>query len=111
FTPSQDFKARNQPKSPELKDIDTVYSSFGQVYDIMTPISMLRAEASIAMGGKLYIPHLLKEFRAVGQSGTPDYRAAHYFESLDPSRPNPKVLPINEDIHHTVVEGMWGVVN
>jgi len=111
WTPSQEFKARMQPKSPEWKDIDTVYASFGQVYDIMTPISMLRAEATIAVGGKMYIPHLLKEFRPVGQKGTPEYRADRHFESLDPNRPNPKVLSIPEDIHHIVVEGMWGVVN
>jgi penicillin-binding protein 2 len=111
WTPSQDFKAKMQPKSPEWKDIDTVYASFGQVYDIMTPISMLRAEAAIAVGGKMYIPHLLKEFKPTGQSGAPDYRPEHTFVPLDSTRPNPKVLPIPEDIHHIVVEGMWGVVN
>jgi len=29
-TPSREFKARNYPTDPEWKDIDTVYSSFGQ---------------------------------------------------------------------------------
>jgi penicillin-binding protein 2 len=111
WTPSQAFKARMQPKTPDWKDIDTVYASFGQVYDIVTPIAMLRAEAGIAMGGRLYIPHLLKEFKAVGQPNTPEYRPAKTFEPQDPNRPNPKVLPIPEDIHHAVVEGMWGVVN
>ncbi len=33
------------------------------------------------------------------------------FQPLDQSRPNPKVIPIPEDIHHAVVEGMWRVVN
>jgi penicillin-binding protein 2 len=111
WTPSREFKKRMQPRDPEWRDIDTVYSSFGQVYDIITPISLLRTVASVSMGGRMYIPHLLKEIRAVGTPGTPDYRPAVEFQPLDPSRPNPKVLPIPEDIDHTVVEGMWGVVN
>src|SRR6185295_13669704 len=40
-----------------------------------------------------------------------DYRPTRNFQSLDPNRPNPKIISIPEDIHHTVVEGMWGVVN
>jgi penicillin-binding protein 2 len=109
-TPSPEFKKKYQPKS-EWTDIDTVYASFGQVYDIITPISLLRTVAGIGIGGRLYIPHLLKELKPVSDPGSPDYRPAHTFEPLDPSRPNPKVLPLPEDIHHTVVEGMWGVVN
>ncbi len=111
WTPSREFKRRMQPKDPEWRDIDTVYSSFGQVYDIITPISLLRAIAAVSMSGKMYVPHLLKEVRPTGTSGAPDYRATAGFQSLDPSRPNPKVLPISEDIHHAVVEGMWSVVN
>lgn len=111
WTPSREFKARMQPRSPEWKDIDTVYASFGQVYDIMTPMAMLRAEAGIGVGGKLYIPHLLKEARAVGEPGTPDYRPAQTFKPLNPDQPNPKIVPIPEDQHQLVVSGMWAVVN
>jgi penicillin-binding protein 2 len=111
WTPSREFKRRMQPRDPEWRDIDTVYSSFGQVYDIITPISLLRTIAAIGIGGRMYIPHLLKEVRPIGTPGTTDYRAMVGFQPLDPSRPNPKVLPIPEDIHHIVVEGMWGVVN
>src|SRR4029453_5329143 len=111
WTPSREFKRRMQPRDPEWKDIDTVYSSFGQVYDVITPISLLRTVAGVAMDGRLYVPHLLKEFKPVGSPGSPEYRPPRTFEPLDPSRPNPKVVPIPEDIHHTVVEGMWGVVN
>jgi len=53
----------------------------------------------------------LKEVPEFGTKGTADYKPAVSFTPLDSSRPNPKVLPIPEDIHHTVVEGMWGVVN
>ena len=100
-----------QPKDPDWRDIDTVYSSFGQVYDIITPISLLRAISAVSMHGKMYIPHLLKEVRPLGSAGTADYRAAAGFQPLDPARPNPKVLPISDDIDHAVVEGMWNVVN
>ena len=111
ITPSLEQKARMQPRDSEWKDIDTVYSSFGQVYDIVTPMSMLRTVAGVGMGGKLYIPHLLKELRAVGQQGDPDYRPVRVFQATDPQRPNPKVIPIPEDQHKVVVDGMWGVVN
>jgi penicillin-binding protein 2 len=111
WTPSREFKRRMQPKDPEWRDIDTVYSSFGQVYDIITPISLLRTIAAVSEGGKMYVPHLLKEVRPIGNSGTPEYQASVGFQPLDPNRPNPKVLPIPEDIHHAVVEGMWNVVN
>ena len=111
WTPSREFKRRMQPRDPEWRDIDTVYASFGQVYDIITPISLLRTVAGISEDGRLYIPHLLKEVKAIGTPGTADYRAAVTFQPLDPSRPNPKIVPIPEDIDHTVVQGMWQVVN
>jgi len=111
LTPSPELKKRTQGENAEWKDIDTVYASFGQVYDVITPIALLRTVAAVANGGKLYVPHLLKEFRPVGERGSADYRPRRLFKPLDPSRPNPKVLPIPEDIDHTVVEGMWGVVN
>jgi len=111
LTPSPDLKARMQPRDAEWRDIDTVYASFGQVYDIVTPISMLRTAAGVGLGGKLYIPHLLKEVRPTGREGESGYRPAHFFQPLDPQRPNPKVIPIPEDQHKVVVDGMWGVVN
>src|SRR5690242_10167298 len=111
WTPSKEFKRRMQPKDPDWRDIDTVYSSFGQVYDIITPISLLRTVSAVSMHGKMYVPHVLKEVRPIGTPGTPDYHPAVGFQSLDSSRPNPKVIPIPEDIDHAVVEGMWSVVN
>jgi penicillin-binding protein 2 len=111
WTPSREFKRRMQPRDPDWRDIDTVYSSFGQVYDIITPISLLRTIAGVSVDGRLYIPHVLKEVRAFGNPGTPDYKPAVKFQPLDPARPNPKVVPIPEDIDQAVVEGMWRVVN
>jgi penicillin-binding protein 2 len=106
WTPSREFKAKMQPRDPEWRDIDTVYASFGQVYDIVTPLAMLRTVAGISVGGKLYVPHLFKEARAIGAPDSPDYRPARTFD-----RPDPKIIPIPEDQHHIVMEGMWGVVN
>src|ERR1041385_7217384 len=111
WTPSREFKRRMQPRDPEWRDIDTVYASFGQVYDIITPISLLRTIAAVSMDGRMYVPHLLKEVREFGTKGSPDYKPAVTFTPLDPSRPNPKILPIPQDIDQRVVEGMWGVVN
>ena len=111
WTPSREFKRKMQPRDPEWRDIDTVYASFGQVYDIITPISLLRTIAAVSVDGQMYIPHLLKEVRAVGNPGTQDYKAPVTFQPLDQSRPNPKVIPIPEAIDHAVVQGMWQVVN
>jgi penicillin-binding protein 2 len=111
WTPSREFKRKMQPRDPEWRDIDTVYASFGQVYDIITPISLLRTISAVSLDGHMYIPHLLKEIRAFGSPGTPEYKPAVTFQPLDPSRPNPKVIPIPEAIDKTVVQGMWQVVN
>ena len=111
WTPSREFKRRMQPRDPDWRDIDTVYASFGQVYDIITPIALLRTIAAVSVDGRMYIPHVLKEVRAIGTPGTPDYKAAVTFQPLDPSRPHPKVIPIPEAIDQTVVQGMWQVVN
>jgi len=78
---------------------------------------MLRTIAGISVGGKLFVPHLLKEVRAIpamGEAGKFDYRperVARAFSPLDASRPNPKVVPISAEHHRMVVEGMWQVVN
>src|ERR1700730_17318741 len=111
-TPSREFKARNYPSDPEWKDIDTVYSSFGQGEDVLTPIALLRAHSAIGMGGKMYVPHLLKELRPTGAVGDPnesDYRPARPARTFD--RPQPKMLGIPEDQSAVVVKGMWSVVN
>jgi penicillin-binding protein 2 len=112
YTPSRELKARLYPTDPEWKDIDTVYSSFGQGEDVLTPIALLRAHSAISMGGKMYVPHLLKELRATGAVGDPDdsdYRPARPARAFD--RPQPKILGIPADQNQVVVKGMWSVVN
>ncbi|MCP9496616.1 MAG: penicillin-binding protein 2 [Pyrinomonadaceae bacterium MAG19_C2-C3] len=106
WTPSREFKRKWNKADPEWRDIDTVYASFGQVYDIVTPMAMLRAVAGIGVGGTLQVPHLFKEARAVYE--TPAFAARPLVAYQSPA---PKVVPIAEDQHHFVVEGMWNVVN
>ncbi len=100
------FKPQMDKRGQPWKDIDTVYASFGQVYDFATPLAMLRAVAGVGVGGRLYVPHLLKEARAVSEVGPFVARPAQKFD-----RPDPKVLSIPADQQDMVVKGMWSVVN
>lgn len=112
-TPSRENKARIYPSDPEWKDIDTVYSSFGQGEDVLTPMALLRAHSAIGMRGKMYVPHLLKEVHAIAAVGNdpsqPDYRPERPARTFD--RPQPKILPIPPDQSEVVVKAMWSVVN
>lgn len=106
WTPSPEFKARFNRRAPKWTDIDTVYASFGQVYDFVTPISLLRAVAAVSVEGKLYKPHFLKEVHAVAQPGEDSYRPAQeYGDALT------AVIPIAPEQEQAVVEAMWSVVN
>lgn len=93
-------------------DIRTVYSGIGQDTVVVTPISMLRAVASIGMRGKMYTPHFLKEFRAipaVGTEGESDYFPAR--PAVGFAHPEPKILEATPEQWDVVIKGMWGVVN
>ena len=112
-TPSRELKARLYPKDPEWKDIDTVYSSFGQGEDVLTPIALIRAHSAIGMKGKMFVPHLLKEVKPIAAVGndpsSSDYRAArsaYFFEKREP-----KNLGLPVDQSDVVVQAMWAVVN
>jgi penicillin-binding protein 2 len=93
-------------------DIRTVYASIGQDTVVVTPISMLRAVASVGTGGKMYTPHFLKEFKpvgAIGEEGSPTYIAAR--PGFAYQHPEPKIIPLTQDQYNIMVKGMWGVVN
>jgi penicillin-binding protein 2 len=106
WTPSPEFKARFNPSAPRWTDIDTVYASFGQVYDFVTPISLLRAVAAVGVEGKLYTPHFLKQVREMGQPDEDGYRAAHeYGDAFAGS------IPVAHEHEEAVVKAMWSVVN
>jgi len=113
-TPSRELKAKLYPTEPEWKDIDTVYSSFGQGEDVLTPMALLRAHSAIGMKGKMFVPHLLKEVHAIAAVGYDPNRGVAIF----PDRParnfdrlQPKNLGIPADQSDVVVHAMWSVVN
>ena len=114
ITPSRELKARQSPRDPDWKDIDTVYSSFGQGQDVLTPMALLRAHSAIGMKGKMFVPHLLKEVHAIGAVGYDPMKNAPIFVA----RPQhvfehqaPKNLGIPTDQSDVVVQAMWAVVN
>src|SRR4029079_2187072 len=100
LTPSLELKKRTQGESSEWKDIDTVYASFGQVYDIITPISLLRTIAGISVSGNMYVSHFLKDFRPVNATRLVELRAGRFFHPVDGARPNPKRIGIPENFQH-----------
>lgn len=93
-------------------DIRTVYASIGQDTVVVTPISMLRAIASVGMRGKQYIPHFLKEFRAIGPVGEendPNYIGAR--PGFVYQHPEPRLIELAPNQWDLILKGMWGVVN
>lgn len=93
-------------------DIETVFASIGQVTVNVTPISMLRTISSISVGGKMYVPHLLKEFRASGAIG--DVDDPNYFAERPGfgfQRAEPKLIEMTPAQNDIVIKGMWAVVN
>ena len=106
WTPSREFKARFNRRTPKWTDIDTVYASFGQVYDFVTPISLLRAIAAVGVEGRLYEPHFLKRVRAVGAAGDDHYRPAKDYGDAFAG-----VVSVAPQDREAVVEAMWSVVN
>ncbi len=93
-------------------DIRTVYSSIGQDTVVVTPISMLRVIASVGVGGKMFVPHFLKEFKSIGAVGEPGEmtyippRPGFAFQ-----HPEPKLVNMTPEQNALVLKGMWGVVN
>lgn len=92
-------------------DIRTVYASIGQDTVVVTPISMLRVIASMGVGGKMYTPHFLKEFRpipAVGEAGDIAYHPAR--EGFKFQHPEPTEIGLTPEQDALILKGMWGVV-
>ena len=106
------FKPYIEKRDGRWNDIETVFASIGQVTVNVTPISMLRAISSISVGGKLYVPHFLKEFRPItelGDEGDPGFFAARPGFAFE--RSEPKIIEMTSEQNEVVVQGMWAVVN
>lgn len=101
-----------EKREGKWSDIRTVYAGIGQDTVVVTPISMLRAVSSVGVHGNMYVPHFLKEFKAigaVGQEGDPNYipqRPGFGF-----AHPEPKIIQMTPEQEEVMVKGMWGVVN
>lgn len=93
-------------------DIRTVYAGIGQDTVVVTPISMLRAVASVGVKGRMYVPHFLKEFKPIGAVG--DENSSSFFPARPGfgfDHPEPKIIPMTQEQEDVIVKGMWGVVN
>ncbi len=106
------YKPYVEKRDGKWNDIETVFASIGQVTVDVTPISMLRAVSIVGVQGKMFVPHLLKEFKpisAIGEEGDSNFI---------PSRPGfvyshsaPKIIEMTPEQNKVMVQGMWGVVN
>jgi penicillin-binding protein 2 len=106
------YKPIVEKRDGRWPDIETVFASIGQVTVIITPMAQLRAVSSVGVGGKMFVPHLLKEFRAIGAVGDPD--SPDYIPerlSITFEHPEPKIIEMTPEQNKMVVDGMWGVVN
>lgn len=106
------WRASVEKREGKWSDIRTVYASIGQDTVVVTPISMLRAVASIGVVGKMYVPHFLKEFKpigAIGEENSSSYIPAR--EGFTFQRPEPKLIEMTKEQEALVLKGMWGVVN
>jgi penicillin-binding protein 2 len=100
-----------EKREGKWSDIRTVYASIGQDTVWVTPISMLRAVSSIGVQGRMYIPHFLKEFRAIGAVGEETDR--NFFparQGFGFQHPEPKIIEMTTEQNDLMVKGMWGVV-
>ncbi|MFM9905787.1 MAG: penicillin-binding protein 2 [Pyrinomonadaceae bacterium] len=93
-------------------EINTVYASIGQGTVVVTPISMLRAVASVGMRGKEYVPHFMKEFKPIGPVGEEgDLTYIPPRPGFGYQHPEPKLIELQSDQWDMILKGMWGVVN
>lgn len=100
-----------EKREGKWSDIRTVYASIGQDTVVVTPISLLRAIASIGVKGKMYVPHFLKEFKPIGAIGNPgDATYVPDRPGFGFQRPEPKLVPMTQEQEDLMVKGMWGVV-
>src|SRR5215204_5364665 len=70
------WRAAIEKREGRWSDIRTVYSGIGQDTVVITPISHIRAIASVGVKGRMYTPHFMKEFKPVspvGEEGDPNF--------------------------------------
>ncbi len=93
-------------------DIETVFASIGQVTVDVTPISMLRGVSSVGVQGKLFTPHFLREFKAIGAVG--DKKTSNFVEprtSFGFKQGEVPQVKMTPEQNKLVLDGMYDVVN
>src|SRR5687767_6622400 len=106
------WRAWVEKNEGKWSDIRTVYAGIGQDTVVVTPISMLRAVASVGVNGHMQTPHFLKQFNpvsAVGEPGDVNYFPAR--SGFAYANTPPKVVEMTPQQNEVMVKGMWGVVN
>jgi penicillin-binding protein 2 len=106
------WRASVEKREGKWSDIRTVYAGIGQDTVVVTPISMLRAVSSVGVQGKMFHPHFLKEFKAIGaigEEGEDNYIPPR--GSFGYQHPEPKIIEMTPEQNKLVLDGMWGVVN
>ncbi|MEN6320556.1 MAG: penicillin-binding protein 2 [Syntrophaceae bacterium] len=79
---------------------ETVSISIGQGFDLVTPIQLVNAYASLANGGIVYRPRIIKRIE------TSDGRVIKAFEPEQKAR-----LALNQENIEILRRALWGVVN
>jgi len=106
------WRATIEKREGKWSDIRTVYAGIGQDTVVVTPISMLRAVSSVGVKGNMYVPHFLKEFKAIGAVGMEgDANFIPQRPGFGFAHPEPKIIQMTAEQEEVMVKGMWGVVN
>ena len=100
------WKPYVEKREGKWSDIRTVFASIGQDTVEATPISMLRAVSVVGVEGKMFVPHLLKEFKEISAVGEFPTRSPFGF-----AHPEPKIIEMTPEQNAMMLKGMWGVVN
>lgn len=105
FRGQLEFRIKQLQHEAEWTDYDMAASAFGQGRNASTPVQLLRYVGALANGGHLHTPHLLfKAVPGVDRKGV-EHGEIRYEDK------NAFDVPMSDEIHKIVVDGMYGVVN
>jgi penicillin-binding protein 2 len=105
FRAQLEFRIKQLQHEAEWTDYDMAASAFGQGRNASTPIQLLRYVGALANGGHLHTPHLLlRSVPGVDRNGVA-------FPEIRYEDKNSFDVPMSDEIHKIVVDGMYGVVN
>jgi penicillin-binding protein 2 len=79
---------------------ETISLAIGQGFNLVTPIQLANAYATLANGGTLYRPRIVKQLEALD---------GHVIKTFQPEKLG--VLPIRPQYIQIINQALWGVVN